>query len=55
LYFPKGSRKTNRFGRNPLLQPPADDTRSRWHQQSELEFVPHKAGPPPQWRGKRGT
>ena len=55
MYFLKGSRKTNRFGPNPLLQPPAGDTRSRWDQQSELEFVPHKAGPPPQWRVKRGT
>jgi hypothetical protein len=55
MYFLKGSRKTNRFGPNPLLQPLAGDTRSRWHQQSELEFVPHKAGPPPQWRVKRGT
>jgi uncharacterized membrane protein YhaH (DUF805 family) len=55
MYFLKGSRKTNRFGPNPLLQPPKGDTRSRWDQQSEVEFVPRKAGPPPQWRVKRGT
>jgi uncharacterized membrane protein YhaH (DUF805 family) len=55
MYFLKGSRKANRFGPNPLLQPPARDTRSRWDQQSEVEFVPRKAGPPPQWRVKRGT
>jgi uncharacterized membrane protein YhaH (DUF805 family) len=55
MYFLKGSRKTNRFGPNPLLQPPSGDTRSRWDQQSEIEMVPHKAGPPPQWRVKRGT
>jgi uncharacterized membrane protein YhaH (DUF805 family) len=43
MYFLKGSRKTNRFGRNPLLPV---DTRPRWDQQSELEFVPRSAGPP---------
>ena len=53
MYFLKGSRKTNRFGPNPLLQPPAVETRSRWDQQSEIEMVPHKAGPPPVWRVKR--
>jgi uncharacterized membrane protein YhaH (DUF805 family) len=55
MYFLKGSRKTNRFGPNPLLQPPAVETRSRWDQQSEIEMVPHKAGPPPQWHVKRET
>lgn len=44
MYCLKGSRKTNRFGPNPL-QP--IDTRPRWEQQSEIEMVPHKAGPPP--------
>ena len=44
MFFLKGSRKTNRFGPNPL-QP--IDTRPRWEQQSEIEMVPHKAGPPP--------
>jgi uncharacterized membrane protein YhaH (DUF805 family) len=50
LYFLKGSRKTNRFGADPLAP---RDTRPRWDQQSEIEMVPHKAGPPPVWRVKR--
>jgi uncharacterized membrane protein YhaH (DUF805 family) len=52
LYCLKGSRRTNRFGANPLAPPPRD-IRSRWDQQSEIEMVPHKAGPPPAWRVKR--
>ena len=52
MYCLKGSRKTNRFGPNPL-QP--IDTRPRWEQQSEIEMVPHKAGPPPVWHVKRGA
>jgi len=51
MYCLKGSRKTNRFGPNPLLQL---DTRPRWDQNSEVEFVPHIAGPPPVWHVKRG-
>ena len=51
MYCRKGSRKTNRFGPNPL-QP--IDTRQPWEQQSEIEMVPHKAGPPPVWYVKRG-
>jgi len=51
LYCLKGSRKTNRFGANPLAP---IDTRPRWEQQSEVEMVPHKAGPPPVWRVKPG-
>jgi uncharacterized membrane protein YhaH (DUF805 family) len=47
MYCLKGSRKTNRFGPNPLLPV---DTRPRWEQTSEIEMVPHKAGPPPMWR-----
>ena len=43
LYFLKGSRKTNRFGADPLAPKPAPDTRPRWDQQSEIEMVPHKA------------
>lgn len=43
IYLLKGSRKTNRFGPNPL-QP--IDTRPRWDQSREIEMVPHKAGPP---------
>lgn len=52
MYLLRGSRKTNRFGPNPL-QP--IDTRPRWEQQSEIEMVPHKAGPPPVWHVKRGA
>ena len=52
MYCLKGSRKTNRFGPNPL-QP--IDTRPRWEQQSEIEMVPRKAGPPPVWYVKRGA
>jgi uncharacterized membrane protein YhaH (DUF805 family) len=51
LYCLKGSRKTNRFGANPLAPV---DTRPRWEQQSEIEMVPRKAGPPPVWRVKPG-
>jgi uncharacterized membrane protein YhaH (DUF805 family) len=54
LYFIKGSRKTNRFGPDPLASPPRPDTRPPWDQQSEIEMVPHKAGPPPVWRVKAG-
>jgi uncharacterized membrane protein YhaH (DUF805 family) len=52
MYCLKGSRKTNRFGSNPL-QP--IDTKPHWEQQSEIEMVPHKAGPPPVWYVKRST
>ena len=51
MYCLKGSRKTNRFGPNPL-QPV--DTLPRWDQSREIEMVPHKAGPPPVWHVKRG-
>ena len=51
MYFLKGSRNTNRFGPDPLALPP-HDTRPPWDQQSEIEMVPHKAGPPPVWRVK---
>ena len=54
MYCLKGSRKTNRFGADPLTQPPPRDTRPPWDQQSEIEMVPHKAGPPPVWRVKPG-
>jgi uncharacterized membrane protein YhaH (DUF805 family) len=52
LYFLSGSRKTNRFGANPLL---VTETGPRWEQQSEIEMVPHKASPPPLWRVKSGS
>jgi uncharacterized membrane protein YhaH (DUF805 family) len=51
LYFLKGTRRTNRFGPNPL---PKEQTRRRgaqttahaasgWDQTSAMEFVPHRA------------
>jgi uncharacterized membrane protein YhaH (DUF805 family) len=52
LYFLSGSRKTNRFGPNPL-QPV--NTTKRWEQHREIEMVPHKAGPPLAWRVKPGV
>ena len=54
MYCLKGSRKTNRFGADPLTPPPPRDTRPPWDQQSEIEMTPHKAGPPPVWRVKPG-
>ena len=51
LYLLSGSRKTNRFGPNPLLPVKAE---RRWEQHSEIEMVPHKASPPPVWRVKPG-
>ena len=54
MYCLKGSRKTNRFGADPLAPKPPRDTRPPWDQQSEIEMVPHKAGPPPVWRVKPG-
>ncbi|MCK1638193.1 DUF805 domain-containing protein [Bradyrhizobium sp. 157] len=43
IYCLNGSRKTNRFGPDPLAPQPRPDTRPRWDQQSEIEMVPHKA------------
>ena len=40
----RGTRGPNRFGPDPLAP---RDTRPGWDQQSELEFVPHSAGPTP--------
>ena len=54
MYGLNGSRKTNRFGVDPLAPPPPRDTRPPWDQQSEIEMTPHKAGPPPNWRVKPG-
>jgi uncharacterized membrane protein YhaH (DUF805 family) len=48
----RGSKKANRFGPDPLAP---IETRPRWDQQSELEFVPHSAGPSPAAHGKRGA
>ena len=51
LYFLKGDTGPNRFGSDPL-EP--IDTRPRWDQASELQFVPHSAGPSPGAHVKRG-
>jgi len=53
LLFFKGSRKTNRFGADPLYVSPAQEM--GWDQKRELEMAAQKAGPPPQWRVKPGT
>ena len=46
MYFLRGTRGPNRFGPDPLAPVSATaDTASRWDQHSELEFVPHGAGP----------
>jgi uncharacterized membrane protein YhaH (DUF805 family) len=42
--FLRGTRGPNRFGSDPLAP---IDTGPGWDQQSELEFVPHSAGPSP--------
>jgi uncharacterized membrane protein YhaH (DUF805 family) len=43
MYWLRGTTGLNRFGPDPLAPV---DTRPPWDQQSEIEFVPHKAGPP---------
>ena len=52
LLFFRGTRGPNRFGSDPL-EP--IDTRPDWDQFSELQFVPHSAGPSPGPHVKRGT
>jgi uncharacterized membrane protein YhaH (DUF805 family) len=49
--FLKGTNGPNRFGPDPLAPV---DRRPRWDQQSELEIVPHRAGPPAGAHVKRG-
>jgi len=46
MYGLRGTNGPNRFGSDPLAPADPIDTRPPWDQQSELEFVPHKAGPP---------
>lgn len=47
MYFLKGTNGPNRFGGDPLAPIDTDAAAaSRWEQQSELELVPHRAGPP---------
>jgi uncharacterized membrane protein YhaH (DUF805 family) len=45
MSYLRGTRGPNRFGPDPLAPVAPIDTRPRWDQQSELEFVPHSAGP----------
>jgi uncharacterized membrane protein YhaH (DUF805 family) len=47
----RGTKGPNRFGPDPLAP---RDTKPRWDQHSELEFVPHSAGPSPAPHVKRG-
>jgi uncharacterized membrane protein YhaH (DUF805 family) len=51
MYCRKGTKGSNRFGADPLAP---IDTRPAWDQQTEIEMVPHKAGPPPVWHVKPG-
>jgi uncharacterized membrane protein YhaH (DUF805 family) len=51
MYCLKGTTGNNRFGADPLAPV---DTRPPWDQQSEIEMVPLKAGPPPVWHVKPG-
>ena len=60
MYCLRGSPWTNRFGADPLpkiqTRPRGESrTSARWDQQSELEFVPHSAGPSPGAHVKRGA
>jgi uncharacterized membrane protein YhaH (DUF805 family) len=48
----RGSRGPNRFGRDPLAPL---DAGARWDQMSEIEFVPHNAGPSLSPHVKRGA
>ena len=52
MAFVKGTNGPNRFGPDPLAP---RETARRWDQQSELEFVPHSAGPSPGAHVKRGA
>ena len=55
IAFRKGTHGPNRFGSDPLAPvSPGAHVASRWDQQSELEFVPHSAGPSPGAHVKRG-
>jgi uncharacterized membrane protein YhaH (DUF805 family) len=48
LLFLNGTNGPNRFGPDPLVPAiPDAPAPARWDQQSELEFVPHSAGPSP--------
>ena len=52
MYLPEGLAQDQPFGADPLTPPRRRYAARRWDQQSEIEMVPHKAGPPPVWRVK---
>jgi uncharacterized membrane protein YhaH (DUF805 family) len=52
MCFLRGTRGPNLFGADPLAP---IDTRPRWDQHSELEFVPHRASPSTGPHDKRGA
>jgi uncharacterized membrane protein YhaH (DUF805 family) len=55
MAFLKGTRGPNRFGSDPLAPVSTGaHAASSWDQHSELEFVPHSAGPSPGPHVKRG-
>jgi uncharacterized membrane protein YhaH (DUF805 family) len=55
LFCLRGTKGPNRFGPDPLAPVSTSaHAASRWDQHSELEFVPHSAGPPPGPHVKRG-
>jgi uncharacterized membrane protein YhaH (DUF805 family) len=54
LLFLKGTKGPNRFGSDPLAPVAPRDTSPGWDQHSELEFVPHGAGPSPGPHVNRG-
>jgi uncharacterized membrane protein YhaH (DUF805 family) len=55
LFWLGGARGPNRFGPDPLAPATgAAGAASRWDQSSELEFVPHSAGPAPAPHVMRG-
>lgn len=53
LLFFRGSRKTNRFGANPLYISPASEL--GWNQSRELEIAAQQASPPGGMHVKRGA
>jgi uncharacterized membrane protein YhaH (DUF805 family) len=50
-----GTGGPNRFGGDPLAPRETPRAAPHWDQQSELEFVPHSAGPSPASHVKRGA
>ena len=55
MYCLRGTNGPNRFGPDPIAASRSGRSRgSRWDQRSELEFVPHRAGPSAGAHVKRG-